>query len=943
MRRFSRKRRSGKTSSEERPLDAQHWITQLKESGTIDDLEWTALAHADVPPAYAVVARAQDEAGNVQVVCFSPTEAGDALLAALATGSRLVSEEETFAGRVLAIAPIWSTRARRRLGLIRTELPFILEPKSAPALTPGQSGIQAESDLEPTAVPIAALAAQLVDTQNRALFLRTVRGLQGLAAKHGGSIRAFGRQVELVVSARRMAELRVEERQLALTTWGQQKGTRRLEAASLVDTLDELEGQVRRRVNDRKVKEGEEGLRARAIPLLIEAAGLREACAWPLGGLDDEAVDVAGLLSDGQPTTGAIRSELTLPGLGRFLDGLQNFRLAQTTLFAEADAPVLLGPPGFVLAASNYSSGALHALKGLAPRCELFRAQEDREKGLFLTSISLEEAGRALRDTLETKTRNRRGSRRRTGPSDSSLEAEAAPPKDGPTENSPEREGEIADSEERGGQGRRRSRRRGRGRGRPAKEESEAPLSPEASPSETRPAFDEVSLFELGEPEAEPESGRDRRRSRSRRRGGRDSEKGKSSNSEEKPQAQPNQSTAERTKSGDSDEDAEDIVEESFDDLAELPSTLEQGESRRTPAYEDDEETEAEPQTPGNPLAAPASTPVIESAPVDLTPKPRRRAVIVAAANRDAVSAAILLARDVRLLEGIWIYPQSELMHFFREVTTDLKDDVPIHLVGFSPSPAGEVLQAVSLYNDRISWYDHHEWPPEDVFALQSAIGEESLHYTPGAGSCLPAVLETGTRRSRFSDKLVDLVTGRFTQHDYERWGRLWWWRLGEIANKSGDVRKDIEGLLAGRPSDLAREAGRQDAPPIPSEVEWVSGRDFRLIHFAGYIMVLIEAAPEMDIHLTSRVARERYGAQISMTSRAGENVFHVTGDDSTSRRSLDYAALAQHLAEKLEWVTALDAQDHVARFSVQGLSEHPERLQEVVGEIAMGRSILER
>ena len=120
MRRFSRKRRSGKTSSEERPLDAQHWITQLKESGTIDDLEWTALAHADVPPAYAVVARAQDEAGNVQVVCFSPTEAGDALLAALATGSRLVSEEETFAGRVLAIAPIWSTRARRRLGLIRT-------------------------------------------------------------------------------------------------------------------------------------------------------------------------------------------------------------------------------------------------------------------------------------------------------------------------------------------------------------------------------------------------------------------------------------------------------------------------------------------------------------------------------------------------------------------------------------------------------------------------------------------------------------------------------------------------------------------------------------------------------------------------------------------------------------------------------------------------------
>ena len=34
---------------------------------------------------------------------------------------------------------------------------------------------------------------------------------------------------------------------------------------------------------------------------------------------------------------------------------------------------------------------------------------------------------------------------------------------------------------------------------------------------------------------------------------------------------------------------------------------------------------------------------------------------------------------------------------------------------------------------------------------------------------------------------------------------------------------------------------------------------------------------------------------------------------------------------------------DHVARFRVRGLTRHPERLEELIGEIAMARSLLER
>ena len=78
-------------------------------------------------------------------------------------------------------------------------------------------------------------------------------------------------------------------------------------------------------------------------------------------------------------------------------------------------------------------------------------------------------------------------------------------------------------------------------------------------------------------------------------------------------------------------------------------------------------------------------------------PKPvRRRVAIVAHADRDSVLAAVLLARELRLVEGIWVYTQAELMSFFRGGATDLRDETPIYVVGFTPSPARDVIQAAA-------------------------------------------------------------------------------------------------------------------------------------------------------------------------------------------------------------------------------------------------------
>ena len=124
--------------------------------------------------------------------------------------------------------------------------------------------------------------------------------------------------------------------------------------------------------------------------------------------------------------------------------------------------------------------------------------------------------------------------------------------------------------------------------------------------------------------------------------------------------------------------------------------------------------------------------------------------------------------------------------------------------------------------------------------------------------------------------------------------GRLWWWRLGAFTKESGDVRREIDALMAGRPSDLAREARDIETPPIPAEVKWVSERDFRLVHFSGHEMVVLEADPEIDIPLAARIARERYGAHISLAHRVGEESFAITGDEVPGRRSLDFNRLVQ-------------------------------------------------
>jgi len=948
-RRFGR-RRGKETGAGREAIDAGAWLERLVREGGLGAVRLEPVTLDGVPGDFAALGRGEDEGGGPLRVAFSPHAAGDAVLAALALGT---SEGEAGSeSPVLAVAPRWSTRARRLLSLVG-ETPFPFRAAEAPALVQGDRGVEPEPEPEGPALSARQVAARIPRRADRELFERAAEALAGLAAKHAGSVRGVGRSLELVLLARRVAELRADDNGVVLHTLAPQRSTLRLAPDDLAGAFDRLEGQLRRRLGDRKVREGEDGLRSALLPLLGEAGRLRRVVPWPVGGGDAEPLDLAGVDEEGRVLLGAARRSWGLPELVAVLDAAAALQPWLPHLLADAGAPLRPEAPRLALAGEGFEPVVESVLPLLVPAFELFAVEAGRGGALSLVARA---SGAAA-----TRPAARRPAARRPAPAEPEARETAAEATEEPADEPAEEPAGGEEREARGGasRGRRRRGRRRRGGGGRGSEAG-AEEAPEAETEKAGSRFEEVSLFELDEEESEEGPARGgRSRGGRRRRGGRRSGGSDVSATEESgsPDASPGSRRRGRRRESDAEaEAAEPDDEEAPEDLSELVAEIPELEEVEEPgpSYdEDDELDEEEPDTEAERLALERErrrrARLAKAAPVTPKPQaaekprpPRRRAAIVAHADRDSLFAAVLLARDLRLLEGLWIYPQDELMTFFRSVATDLKEGTPIHVVGFTPKPARDVVQAASLYGDRLSWYDRHVWPPEDVLSMRQTIGEDNLHLTEGVESVLPAVLATCTRRSRFSDKLVDLATGRFTQHDYERWGRLWCWRLSRLAERTGERRHDIDPLLVGRPSDLAKEAQRAETPPPPPELEYVSSRDFRLVHFAGFSLVVVEVPEGLDAQLCARIARERYDARLTLTVVQDGDCVTLGGEELGGRRSLDFGAMAEHLASKLEEVDRLPDDDHVARFRVRGLPQHPERLDDVVTEIAMGRSILE-
>lgn len=1014
MRRFSRRKKSGSGDGGGGQIDAAASMAKILESGLIEAKTLEAVADSGVPAALSAIGRGERADGSTFRVSYSPRSATEALLGALAASA---GDSESASGPMLVVAPQWPAGARRILSLIGQEAGGI-EAIAAPVLSDARVVVEAEPEAPLLAADAGQLAARMPTAEARDAIKRGALALEGLAAKHGGSVRVGIDRLELVVMARRVASLRTEDDGAQLEVQIGGRSTTPLSGVDLAGALDGLEGQIRRRLNDRKVREGEEGLRGRVVAQLAAGEELRGLRAWPQPGADLDDVDAVAVNQTGEPVVVAVREEFDWRALAAVLESVAPLQALFPVLFADQAPPLKLGAPRLLLVAQRFSEGLEKALGLLTVAFEL------REVAAGAAGPNLGLSARASGEGAEARPAARRGRRRggrsgrggsddrgRDGEEDAEGEASSsegrgrsersgrgrrrsssensAIPKgprallDGADEDAAAEasgvaalggagdgdDGDGERSEEGRGRGRRRRRsRRGRNgadssggetgrdeeangaaRARGADADGDDSESGEDGGRRRSRRFEEVSLMDLDEgadrADREDESG-ESGRGRSRRGRGRGKGRGRSKRdgAGEDGSAQGDEETAAAARVEEEDLVDSDDLEEILARLAGDVPDLEEGTELK---YEDeDDASDEEGGSDDSRLEAEKRRRARKGGGGDSDddrPAPRRRSAIVVHGDRDSVLSAMLLARDIRQVEGIWVYPQSDLMTFFRSVATDLRDETPIFMIGFSPSPARDVVQASALYRGRLTWFDRQVWPPEDRLALTESLGQDAVHGGEENDSCLPLVLETCSRRSRFSDKLVDLATGRFTQHDFERWGRLWWWRAGEIAKKSGDIRSDLAPILTGRPSDLAKEAAVMELPPIPAEVDYVKGRDFRLVHFGGHVMVVVPVEGEHDLHLTARIARERYKASLSLAYAAGGEVFVFTGDEGSGKRALDYLAVVEHLVNKLEWVESRADADHVARFRIAGLTSNPDRMDELIGEIAMGRSLLER
>jgi len=526
-RRFGRGRKTNPGKSKSAPIDAARCFERIATEKIVAAESLSPITSDEIPEHFAAVAVGESERGGRLVVAFAPRNGGDAALAGLAYAKSLAADGE-FDGEVIAVCPQWSIAARQRLGLLAPQ-GFGFRAVAASSLADGDSSVEVPSGAAASRVP-ARRVVDRVEGAARDLFLRALAALEGLAAKHGGAVRGVGSGVELMLLARRIASIRVEElsaseNSVVLETVHPEKTTERLDSENLAVAMDRLEGSLRKQLNDRRVRGSEEGLRAQLVGSLIEAEGIRESALWPLAGSESEVVDLIGVGAGGAAVVGALRSKISMPELAEILDGVTAVRPTLAACLVGADAPVRLDDVRLLLAAGEFSSGALAVLsmlsldhssydilrpRGRAPELRLREsgvAAQVAKRDSTPAESDESETGATGKSQRATTRRRRRG--QRGGASRESREGADS------SESSGNRYDEVSifdmdddSNSEAGGRPSRRGRRRSRRSRSAGSDEAPAPEEPE-SPSDVPSVAERDS-------ESGPRSSRGRGRGRSR-------------------------------------------------------------------------------------------------------------------------------------------------------------------------------------------------------------------------------------------------------------------------------------------------------------------------------------------------------------------------------------------------------------------------------------------
>jgi hypothetical protein len=302
--------------------------------------------------------------------------------------------------------------------------------------------------------------------------------------------------------------------------------------------------------------------------------------------------------------------------------------------------------------------------------------------------------------------------------------------------------------------------------------------------------------------------------------------------------------------------------------------------------------------------------------------------------DADAILAGLVLARDRRTTTSFRVVRQEDLISYLKGPANDVSDAEDLLVVGFTAQPhAREVLQIAELFRGRLQWFDHHFWPIEDLEALRNALGSESVLIEEAANP-LPLVDEVTERRSRFTDKLVDLSARRLSENDMARWGYRLVGLIQRMAAAPGEYRNAIGPVLTGKPAELPMPEG-----VFAGEARWVEENDPRVVCFGEYELAVCEVPEDLDPGEVGRRVRANTGARLSLCTRRGEDL--VLLGASEEKRPLNVTGLVDVLGGIHPWAHARSSADRVGRVWIDERARHPERLDALIGEIVRRRSVL--
>jgi hypothetical protein len=326
-------------------------------------------------------------------------------------------------------------------------------------------------------------------------------------------------------------------------------------------------------------------------------------------------------------------------------------------------------------------------------------------------------------------------------------------------------------------------------------------------------------------------------------------------------------------------------------------------------------------------------------------------AVIVSHYDRDGIVANIVLARAVHTVAAQRFMNSEDLLTLF--FTPEMQEGLPevydLYITDLrfrpttrlAPDVRESFIDRLKSHPGSVYWFDHVYWQDVDRRDMESAIGRSNLVIAPKERTAAQVVRNALRIRDPFSDKLVDLLYGKLPPAEFNGWGKNWLSVIDYLRNDLGRIESAVQPLREGRPEDVSTDLLEEGIRKEGEAERYVSERDFRVVIFGSYKMVVVDLPDKKTFNYTSvtQKVRDRYRAQLSITT-FGDDETILIANSFSSRKGMSMSLIKEHLTKKFDWLKPVQGHENVITLRVADLPSKRERLDMIINEIVRNRSL---